>query len=112
MELASLVLEESLSIGKSAKKVGIKLSTAKLIMKKYREEGTFFESRKDKKDRLQNRETQLETVLEHPSSPLHNDQDYAKDYSYTLPPCYYLSLLPSMLYLPQPCLSFMPAYQW
>lgn len=112
MELARLVLEECLSIGKSAKKVGIKLSTAKLIIKKYREEGTFFESRKDKQNRLKNQETQLEGVLEHPSSSLHNDHDYVKDYMHSLPPCYYLNLLPAMLCFPQPCLSFMPAYQW
>ena len=36
VELARLVLEESLSIAKSAKNVGIKLSTAKLIIKKYK----------------------------------------------------------------------------
>jgi transposase len=42
MKLASLVLEESFSIHESAKKVVIKLSTAKLIIKKYKEKGSFF----------------------------------------------------------------------
>ena len=36
VKLATLVLEDSLSIAKSAKNVGIKLSTAKLIIKKYK----------------------------------------------------------------------------
>ena len=37
-------------------------------MKKYREEVTFFESRKDKQNRLRNQETQLEALIEHASS--------------------------------------------
>jgi hypothetical protein len=45
-------LEDSWSIAKSAKKVGIRLSTAKLIIKKYKEEATFFESRREKSKRI------------------------------------------------------------
>jgi len=39
-------------VAKAARKIGIKISTAKLILKKYREEGTFFEKIKDRKERI------------------------------------------------------------
>jgi transposase len=45
------VVDEERSISKSAKKLGIKLSTAKLIIKKYKESGSFFEKKKDRENR-------------------------------------------------------------
>jgi hypothetical protein len=51
--LVDLVLKKSYSIATSARRLGIKLSTAKLIVKKYREEGCFFEKREDRKARLE-----------------------------------------------------------
>lgn len=41
MKLVEAVLSGKTSITKAAKKIGIKLSTAKLIVKKYRQDGTF-----------------------------------------------------------------------
>jgi transposase len=41
MKLVEAVLSGKTSITKAAKKIGIKLSTAKLIVKKYRRDGTF-----------------------------------------------------------------------
>jgi transposase len=37
---------------KAAKELGMKYSTAKLIYKRYREEGTFFENIKDRNERM------------------------------------------------------------
>lgn len=56
-DLTTLVLEHSLSIHKAAKKTGIKLSTAKLIIKKFKRDGTYFETKEDKKRREENQET-------------------------------------------------------
>jgi transposase len=39
------VLESGMSIIKAAKRLKIKQSTAKLILNKFKEEGTFFEKR-------------------------------------------------------------------
>ena len=47
--LVDRVLIQLQSIAKSAKELGIKPSTAKLIVKRYREEGTFFERGGDRK---------------------------------------------------------------
>ena len=47
--LVDRVLRQLQSIAKSAKELGIKPSTAKLIVKRYREEGTFFERGGDRK---------------------------------------------------------------
>lgn len=41
IELVTLVQDNELSINQAAKEIGINPSTAKLIMKKYRREGTF-----------------------------------------------------------------------
>jgi transposase len=60
VELTTLVLDQSLSIGKAAKITGIKLSTAKLIIKKYRSNGTYFESKEDKKKRFENKKTSFQ----------------------------------------------------
>ena len=43
------MLSEGLSISQAAKKYNIKLSTAKLIFKKYRETGMFFPKKIDKR---------------------------------------------------------------
>jgi transposase len=45
MKLIELINLQSLSISKAAKTVSIKLSTAKLIIRRFMEEGTFFEKR-------------------------------------------------------------------
>jgi len=37
-----LVFEKGISIAKAGRRMGIKVSTAKLIIKKYREEGAYF----------------------------------------------------------------------
>jgi len=49
MELVREVIENNSIISEAARKYGLKLSTAKLILKRFKEEGTFFESRKDRK---------------------------------------------------------------
>ena len=49
------MLSEGLSISKEAKKYNIKLSTAKLIFKKYRETGMFFPKKIDRR-RLNHKE--------------------------------------------------------
>jgi transposase len=41
-----------MSISKAARILGLKASTAKLIVKRYREEGTFFESKNSRARRL------------------------------------------------------------
>lgn len=41
MRLVNLVLEESYSIARAGRKLSIKPSTAKLIVKRFRETGTF-----------------------------------------------------------------------
>ena len=43
------MLSEGLSISQAAKKYNIKLSTAKMIFKKYRETGMFFPKKIDRK---------------------------------------------------------------
>jgi hypothetical protein len=40
--------------------LGIRPSTAKLIIKKYKQDGTYFQSKKDKQKSLENKETPLE----------------------------------------------------
>lgn len=47
-----LVLEKNQLISKAAKKLNLKLSTAKLIIKRYKEDGTFFESKTEMAKRL------------------------------------------------------------
>jgi transposase len=47
-----MVVQDGLLISKSGKRLGIKLSTAKLIVKRYRETGTFFESKEERVRRL------------------------------------------------------------
>jgi len=47
--LVKEVIQNNSIISEAARKCGLKLSTAKLIFKRYKEEGTFFESRKDRK---------------------------------------------------------------
>lgn len=42
-KLIYFVTEKSYSIGKASSRLKIKLSTAKMIVKRYKEEGTFFE---------------------------------------------------------------------
>jgi transposase len=60
VRLTSLVFKNSLSISKAAKMLGIRPSTAKLIIKKYKQDGTYFQSKKDKQKSLENKETPLE----------------------------------------------------
>lgn len=50
-KLVELVIEDQRSISKTASKLGIKLSTAKIIIRKYKLTGEFFESRTDKAKR-------------------------------------------------------------
>lgn len=45
MKLTSMVIDEGHSIARAAKKLNLKSSTAKLIMKRYRETGTFYQKR-------------------------------------------------------------------
>lgn len=80
-------------------------------MKKYREEGAFFESRKDKQDRLRNQETQLEALIEHPPSVALNDQEGIKQAPQAVMPCLFMDLSYSMYLFPQTYLAFMPNYQ-
>lgn len=47
-KLVKLVIEDERSLSKSAAKLGIKLSTAKIIIKKYKLTGEFFESKADR----------------------------------------------------------------
>lgn len=49
--LVQEVIEEERSLSKTAQKLGIKLSTAKVIIKRFKEEGTFFQKKKDKEIR-------------------------------------------------------------
>jgi transposase len=53
-KLVKLVLDCGHSIGQASKKLKIKLSTAKMIVKRFRTDGTFFETRKQKLERLHN----------------------------------------------------------
>jgi transposase len=69
MRLVELVYSESLSIGKACKMLSIRPSTAKLIMKKYKEEGTFFEKRSDKLARLSTIPRNSSVALEFPGQP-------------------------------------------
>lgn len=43
-------------MSKTAKKLSLRLSTAKLIVKRYKEEGTFFESKVERSKRLESGE--------------------------------------------------------
>jgi transposase len=52
------VVEDDRSLSKTAKKLGIKVSTAKAIVKRYKEHGTFFEIKKDREARMQEQERQ------------------------------------------------------
>ncbi len=45
------VIEDERSLSKTAQKLGIKLSTAKVIIKRFKEEGTFFQKKEDKEIR-------------------------------------------------------------
>ena len=45
MQLVELVVKSNKSISKAAKMLSIKLSTAKLIVKRWRDDGTFFQSK-------------------------------------------------------------------
>lgn len=51
--LVDLVLEKSYSIGRAAARLKIKLSTAKMIVKKYRDHGTFFEKKSASKKTIE-----------------------------------------------------------
>lgn len=50
-QLIYSVIEDDRSISKTAKKLGIKLSTAKVILKRYKTDGSFFETKADKQKR-------------------------------------------------------------
>ena len=49
-QLIKMVVDDDKHINKAAKKLGIKYSTAKLIIKKYKETGTLFVKRKPTKE--------------------------------------------------------------
>jgi len=51
-------------IAKAARRLGIKLSTAKLIVKKFKEEGTYFEKKEDKIIRLENVEENIVPIIQ------------------------------------------------
>jgi transposase len=53
-QLVKEVIENNQLISKAAKKLNLKLSTAKLIVKRYREEGSFFESKTEMVKRIEN----------------------------------------------------------
>jgi len=46
--LVAFVVEEGYLISKAAHKLNIKLSTAKLIVNRFRRDGTYFQSKKEK----------------------------------------------------------------
>jgi len=52
MKLVDMVINKQIPVSKASKKLEIKLSTAKLILKKFKEESSFFESRAQKKKRI------------------------------------------------------------
>jgi len=58
--LVDRVLVQLQSIAKSARELGIKPSTAKLIVKRYREEGTFFERGGERKVNAKNQKALLD----------------------------------------------------
>ena len=60
MKLVELINSESLSIAKAARAVSINVSTAKLILKKFKDEGTYFEKRSDKIARITSQRDHLE----------------------------------------------------
>ena len=44
-QLVELVIDKNYSIGRASHRLKLKLSTAKMIIKKYRDHGTFFEKK-------------------------------------------------------------------
>jgi transposase len=50
--LVDLVISMGFSIGRAARKLKVKLSTAKMIVKRYRVRGDFFESKRLRAERL------------------------------------------------------------
>jgi len=53
IKLTHYVIEREMSIAKAARKLNIKLSTAKLIIRKYKLEGTYFEKIDQRRARLE-----------------------------------------------------------
>lgn len=100
IKLTTLVIDDSLSIAKSAKKVGIKLSTAKLIIKKYKQEGTFFESRTEKKKRIENQETPLEHHLEQNQNLSQTKAPMSTSWPLNEQFCYYVDIQTGLIYFP------------
>lgn len=48
------MMDEGIAISSASKRLGLKLSTAKLIVKRYKDEGTFFEAKRSKDKRVHN----------------------------------------------------------
>jgi len=47
--LVELVVQNERSLTKTAKKIGIKLSTAKLILRRFKQTGTYYQTEKQKR---------------------------------------------------------------
>ena len=64
-----------MSIAKAARMLGLKPSTAKLIVKRYREEGSFFESKTAKEKRLDARKDGERGLLYEENRSLNRRED-------------------------------------
>lgn len=61
-------------MSKTAKKLSLRLSTAKLIVKRYKDEGTFFESKVERAKRLESGEKIIENQNEE-RTPLNEENN-------------------------------------
>jgi hypothetical protein len=64
MKLVSFVIDKSYSIGRAAKRLKIKLSTAKMIVKKFRDFGVFSEPRQQKLKQKVEKSKKIENNIE------------------------------------------------
>jgi transposase len=60
-KLIFFVIKKSYSIGKAASRLKVKLSTAKMIVKRYKIDGTFFEPKFEQTRRLKSQSERRET---------------------------------------------------
>lgn len=67
-QLVDMVVHEERSISKIARRLGIKLSTAKLIIRNYKTDGRLFESKADRAVRLAKEQQKTATVLVTPET--------------------------------------------
>jgi len=68
-----LIKKQSIAI--AARRLGIKLSTAKLIIKKFKEDGTYFERKEDKIIRLENMQENITPIIQ-TLTPMFLQYDY------------------------------------